>query len=238
MSVVLIAGGALALGTTIYKGVQGANQLSKANAIHPLDPGYQINPDIIANAKNLSAHYNNFVMPGYNSAKNDINTSYGSALGTVREGASSSGDILDAANKLQFNRDRAVTSLNTASAQAKENLLPQVVAATDAAGNQQVLKNQFDNNRYDQQVAAKAALVQAGQTNIYGAMDSAGKLGSAFLNYNSPATTATGPATGTNPVKYSSMFDSGMATLNGYSKQKINAANNGFINYMDPNMVA
>lgn len=180
----IAAGGlALGLGSSVFKGVTGANQKAQASQINPNDPGYQINQQIIDNAKTLSDKYNNYVMPGYSVAKNDLDNSLATAMSSAREGATSSGDLLDAASKFNFNQNKALNNLNVTGAQMKESLLPQVLQANAAAGNEAVLNNKFDNDRYDQQVKAKAALNQAGNTNLFGAIDGIASAGGAFLSY-------------------------------------------------------
>lgn len=234
MSWIAAGGLALSVGSTVVKGVAGANQKAQAAKMAPVDPGYVMNQNVIDNAKMLSDKYNNYVMPGYETAKNDLNNSFGASLYSAQQGATSSADVLDAASRLNFNQNRAVNNLNATNAQMKENLLPQVLNASAAAGNEYVLKNKYDNDRFDQQVNAKAALNQAGNVNEFNALDGAARVGTAFLNYQSNTPNSTTAKATVNP----SIFDSGMSTLNGYSAQKKKAANYGFGNYIDPNSYA
>src|SRR5207253_449401 len=111
MSFFTVVGGALALGTTVYKGIKGQQQINQAKSMALNDPGYQLNQGIIDNARQLSEKYNNYVMPGYSQALQRINQHYATGMNAAEQGATSGGDVLDAANKLNYSQNQATNQL-------------------------------------------------------------------------------------------------------------------------------
>src|SRR6478609_1676801 len=85
---------------SLFKTITGASQRRKASAINPINPGYQINNSVIDNATNLTNRANNYTMPGYGNAVDNIYTSGANAFNSGVQGATSSGDVLDLATRI------------------------------------------------------------------------------------------------------------------------------------------
>lgn len=166
-----LVGGAISLIPAAFKFFNGISQRKQANKINPINPGYQMNNQVIDNARILGNNYTNYQMPGYNQALNNLNTGYGSALAQGTQGASSGGDVLDLASKLAYGQGQNLNSLAAQSAQGKQNALNQYLSANAMAGQEYVNKNAYDRDQYDAQLRRKAALEQGGATNEYGALD-------------------------------------------------------------------
>ena len=176
-------GGALSIGGLIYKGIAARNQMKKANALRPIDPGYVANPGIIDNQRILNERFGNYVMPGKQEAINNINLNGQQAFANAEAGATSGGDLIDAATKISYGTNNAIGSLGVAEAQMKEGLLPQLLNSNAAAGNELVKRNEFDQMRYEQQLDDKNALTQAGNINAFSVVDDVGTLGGTLLDY-------------------------------------------------------
>jgi hypothetical protein len=176
-------GGALSIGGLIYKGIAARNQLKKANALRPIDPGFKENSGIIDNQRILNERFNNYVLPGKQNAINNINLNGQQAYQTAESGATSGGDLIDAATKISYGTNNAIGNLAVQEAQAKDNLLPQVLNANAMAGNELVKRNEFDNGRYQDMLNDKNALTQAGNINAFSLVDDVGTLGGSLLNY-------------------------------------------------------
>jgi hypothetical protein len=184
------AGGPIGLGLslapTLFKGISSIMQKIHANKIKPVDPGYQINNEVVDNARILSEKYNNYVMPGTAQLESNLRTSFNTGLNSAEQGATTGGDVIDAATRLELNNNNAQTQLAMAQAQGKEQLLPQVLSAKAMAGNEFVKKNEYDNSRYQEKIAEKGALTQASAINGYSAADNMGKFANSLLAYKTP----------------------------------------------------
>lgn len=175
-------GGATAgLVPAAFKFFSGLGQRRRAKAINPVDPGYQMNNQVIDNARILENRYNNYQMPGYGQALNNLQTNYATAYNQGVQGASSGGDVLDLATKLAYGQNQATNNLAYQSAQGQDAALSQYLNANAAAGDQYQQKNAYDRQQYDRKLAEKAALLQSGNENIYGALDQAGQVASRAL---------------------------------------------------------
>lgn len=161
--------------------ISGLNQKNKANQINPTDPGYQMNTEVIDNARILGDRAGNYVMPGTQQAMNDIQATSANAFNTGIQGATSSGDVLDLATKLSYGTGKKINDLATQNAMGGERALLQYLNAKGAAGQELVNKNAYDRNRYDQKLGEKAALTEAANRNIYGAVDTLASVGASAL---------------------------------------------------------
>lgn len=178
-----IAGGALiGLAPSLFKLFSGASQKNQANQIQPYNPGYQINNQVLDNARILGDRYNNYTLPGYTQAQGNINNTYQNAYSQGVQGATSGADVADLAAKLAYGKNVAQQNLTAANAQGKDAALQPYLEANAAAGQQFQNKNEYDNQQYQQQLRQKAALIQAGNTNEYNALDTGASVLSAYLN--------------------------------------------------------
>lgn len=185
----LLAAG-ISLIPSIYKGIAGMKQARDAKRINPINPNYQMNQQVIDNARILGDRYGNYQMPGYGQAVNNINTGEASALAAGTQAASSGGDVLDLITKLNYNKGQNLNSLATQSAQGKEQALREYLQANAAAGEEYQAMNAYQRAEYDKKIREKAALLQQGNENIYGAINDAATAGTNFFN---PKTDSTKP---------------------------------------------
>lgn len=167
----LLAQLGIALAPSIFKGVSGLIQGNQANKINPVDPGFQMNNDVIDNARRLSERSTNYLMPGYGRAMNDINTTYSGSFNQGMQGATSGGDVLDLATKIAYGQAKAQNDLNVRNAQGAENMFLRSLEANAARGQEYKDKNAYDREMYQQQLREKAALRQASMNNLYGAIN-------------------------------------------------------------------
>lgn len=181
MSWALAAGAAIPLGTSIYKGIKGAQQIKASNDILARDPGYQMNQGVLDNAKTVSDFYGNYQLPGYNQDVNNINSTFNGAFTAGKQGATSGADVQDLATRMAYGKNQAFNQLGQQNAQGKQGAFGQYLNAQAAAGQEYVNKNQFENERYQALLKQKAALTQAGAENIYGAIDSGAQIASKLI---------------------------------------------------------
>lgn len=232
-----VAGGVIGLAPSLFKLFSGASQKKQANAINPVNPGYQVNQNIIDNANILKNRYLNYTLPGYGQAQDNINRGYQYAFSKGVQGASSGGDVADLAAKLAYGKNVAQNQLEAQNAQGKEGALMPYIDASAAAGQQYQQKNAYDIDQYNQQLKQKAALTQAGNTNEYNALDSGASVLSSYLNPKSiSATTDLSASTKNSKAKsLGSIFsDGGFSTTDG-GVSPYSSLNNRYSTMYGPN---
>lgn len=176
-----VLGGALSIGPAIFKGIKGISQINQSNAMHPNNPGYQMNQGVIDNAKTLSDQYGNYLLPGYSQAKSNIDNTFQNAFSSGVQGATSGGDVLDLATRMAYGKNNAYNNLDIQNAQGKQSALASYLQGNAAAGQEYVNKNAYDRDIYQGQLREKAALKQAGEANLFGGIDQAAGAGSKLL---------------------------------------------------------
>lgn len=186
MPLPLLAAAGVSLIPSAFKAISGILQGNQANKIKPVDPGYQMNNQVIDNARILGDRYGNYQMPGYNQALDNINQTGANGFYNASQGATSGGDILDAATRIAYGQNQATNQLAVQNAQGKEGALQDYLGANAAAGQQYQNANAYDRQKYQQQLEQKAALQQSSAQNIYGALDSAGSVATSFLMPQKP----------------------------------------------------
>lgn len=167
---------------SLFKAISGIGQARRGRKMNPIDPGYTLNSGIIDNARVLEERAGNYTMPGYGNAVNQIGGATASAFDQGVQGASSGGDVLDLATKLAYGQQQQLNNLNVQNAAGADQALMQSLDANAAAGQQYQDKNAYARDQYQAQLREKAALMQAGNENIYGALDQAATVGSTLLN--------------------------------------------------------
>lgn len=182
MAATSLIGAGIGLIPSIFKAVSGFKQLNEAGKINPINPGFQINSQVVDNARVLGNRAGNYQMAGYGNAVNQIGTSTANAFAQGSQGASSGGDVLDLATKLAYGQQSQLNNLAVQNAQGADEALVQSLNANAQAGQQYQDKNAYDRGLYDQELRRKAALQQAGSENLYGALDTAATVGTTFLN--------------------------------------------------------
>lgn len=163
----------------VYGGAKyllGSAQRKAANALHPIDPGYQLNNEVIDNARVLGDQYANYQLPGEQQAVNNIKGNTAAGFVRAQQGATSGADLLDAANKGAYVERQQLENLATQSAAGKTSILTQYLAAKAAAGAEYQNKNAADRERYAQQMQLKNQLNNNATANQFSAADSSGKL--------------------------------------------------------------
>lgn len=199
-----LIGAGVGLGLGGIKYLLGNAQRKAANAIHPFNPGYQMNQEVLDNARILGDRYGNYQLPGYNNLLDNLKGSYNQTVENATKGASSSADVLDAVNKAHATMGQQQQQLATENAQGKENALMQYLQAKAAAGEEMQNKNEYDRNEYEKQMNLKYGLQNNATANQYGAADQAGKLvSSIFANRGYyPTTGMTGPLKKGDPINF------------------------------------
>lgn len=171
MAWVAVVGITAAVAPSIYKGIKGISQSSKANGLHPVNPGYQVNRGVIDNARTLSDVYGNYQTPGYAAMQGNINTNFQDAFDSGVQGATSGADVLDLATRMAYGKNKALNDLGQQSAAGKQGALGAYLNANAAAGQEYQNQNAYDRDQYNGQLREKAALTQAGEQNTFGAVD-------------------------------------------------------------------
>lgn len=202
-------GAAAGLGLAGVKYLLGAGQRKAAAAIHPYNPGYQMNNEVIDNARIAGDTYSNYQLPGYSQLLDNLKGSYNTSIMGAERGGTSSTDVLDAANKANATQGQQLESLAVQNAGGKQNSLTAYLAAKAAAGAEYQDKNTYDRNEYEKQLQLKNGLNNNATANMYGAADQAGKLVSSIFSYRG-VPTAPGPQGAI--VKAPSLFDGTNAT--------------------------
>lgn len=182
MSWVLAGSAAIGLAPALYKGISGANQVSAGKKMKPVDPGFVMNSGVIDNARVLGDRAGNYTMPGMGAAVNNLGASTAGAFTQGVQGASSGGDVLDLATKLAYGQQQQLNNLSTQNAAGADQALLQSLNANAAAGQEYQNKNAYDRDQYQGQLKEKAALIQGGNENIYGAIDQAAAVGGSLIN--------------------------------------------------------
>lgn len=178
-----LIGAGLGLGLGGIKYLMGSAQRKQANSIHPINPGYQMNNEVLDNARITGDVYGNYQLPGYSKLLTDLNGSYADSFTKAQQGATSSADLLTAANTGNQVHNDQLDKLAVVNAQGKQSALTQYLAAKAAAGQEQQNKNEYDRNEYEKQLDLKNRLNNNATANQYGAADQAGKLISSIFSY-------------------------------------------------------
>lgn len=136
------AGGAIIGGA--FKFFQGQSQKKQAEQIAKMNPFIpETMPSAVTQATNLAAQNYTNGMPGMVAAEQGIKQNAGNAQSFAAKGATSSGDILDAANKINTQSEDATLKLALQAASYKSNALGgyQAALGTEAGWQDQLYKN-------------------------------------------------------------------------------------------------
>lgn len=163
----------------LFKGISGIVQANRGKRLmaENIRPTYN-RPDEVRQSQSIAENsYYNGVMPGQSQLQNQLAAEQASALGSVTNASTSSGDLLDSINKLNYNRNNQLNNIAGQGAQWK--LQQQGALQNQLAQSAQFSDKEFDLNKmqpYQDRAAAASALIQSGNQNIYGALDSIGGL--------------------------------------------------------------
>lgn len=140
--------------------IQGRRQTNRARDINPVDPGP--NQALEDNARMTGDIYGNYVMPGYAQAEQNIDNAASAAYNTALQGATSSGDILDAASRIAYGTQQSLGNLAAQNATGREQALSRYLSANAAAGTDQT---NWARQEYLRDVDRQAQLENAGMLN-------------------------------------------------------------------------
>jgi hypothetical protein len=178
----LAAGAIISGGLGVYKAVQGANQKADAKRLAASNKFIpETMPGQVKLATNLAAqnYYNG--MPGQAQAAAAINSNGANQFYNGSQAASSGGDLLDLASKINVGQNNATNDLATRSAQYKENALGGYQNALNTEGQYQ--DKLYNNNvlqPYLRTANAASAMYGAGAQNQFSGLD---QIGTSALGY-------------------------------------------------------
>lgn len=178
----IAAGAIISGGLGIYKTIEGANQRADAkklaanNVFTPMQM-----PGQVKQATNLAAqnYYNG--MPGTAAAQNMISNNGANAFYNGSQGASSGGDLLDLAAKINQGQNVATNNLSLQAANYKANALGGYENALNNEGDWQA--KLYNNNvlqPYLRTANTAASMYGAGAQNEFSGLD---QIGTAALGY-------------------------------------------------------
>lgn len=178
-----ISGAAAAVIPSVFGLISGIGQRRQAKRIraNAVDPMYEQNSSVLQNQQTLQNRYNNYQIPGYNQALNNINSSAATGYSTGVQGASSGTDVLDLATRIAYGTGQQTRQLGMANAQGKEGALNDYLGANVAAGQERQDANAYERQKYMQQLQEAAALYNAGGQNINNAITGAGSVGTSLI---------------------------------------------------------
>jgi len=163
------------LAISAYGVAEGAKQKSagaKLAAQNQFTP--ETMPYEVGQATQLAKQNYTNGMPGMSYAKNAIAQNSATSLAAATKGASSGGDIIDAANKEQVSANNATNQLALQAASYKSNALGGYEAALgNQAGWQDKLYQNNTLQPYLRTANTAASLQGAGEQNIYSSLNSA-----------------------------------------------------------------
>lgn len=207
--------GSFALGA--YKVGSGIAQKNKANKLaenNHFTPEQL--PGEVTQATNLAAQNYSNGMPGTAYARQGINSNAANAFYNGSQGASSGGDLLDLASKINYGQNQATNQLSAQQAQYKQQALG---GYENALGNQANWQKQLYNNNtlqpYLRTANLAASMYGAGQQNTFSGLDDIASTGVGYAtargaqNQNNQINQTMGNATGNgyiNPGQTPSSF--------------------------------
>lgn len=143
------------------KQIREATALAASNKFTP----YKTPTEILESTDLAQENYLNG-MPGQDRAQNLIGTNMGNALQTAQQGASSSGDLIDAATRINLGADQATNGLTQQAAEYKANALQDY---RGALGTQATYRDkEYQTNYLDpfiRKANAASSMYGAGQIN-------------------------------------------------------------------------
>jgi hypothetical protein len=174
----------VAAGASAFKGISGAIQVGKGKnmAKNNVRPIYTRPNEATQGLSLAEQGYENAVMPGTAQAINNISASGASAFDAAAQAASSSGDVLDAISKVNFNQGQQFNDLAAQQGLYKQQQLQNL--QTQLANSAQYGDKEFSYNKdqpYQDTAAAASALIGAGNQNIGSAASELGTIGTAAI---------------------------------------------------------
>jgi hypothetical protein len=177
----LIAGGALALGDSLFKTISGLHQKSMANKINDTRPTYKIPSEINQNVNDYQAQSGG-MLPGQALMENKLNEGMSSDINAIRQTGGSATNQLAAIAGLNANRNNAINDLNIKAAQFRSNALDKLAGARDVLANYKDQEFDYNKNQeFQYNRMKKNMLLNAGNQNINTGIGQLGKLGGQMM---------------------------------------------------------
>lgn len=130
------------------------------------DPGVHANYGLQRASEIIGDNYSNYSLPGLSRYQEQISTNSATAMDSIREGATSSEDLLSGAARVQSVADQSAGSLYAQEAQGKTAALDQYTNSIAAVGADQVRVNNVKLDRYDALLREASALGGASSQNL------------------------------------------------------------------------
>jgi hypothetical protein len=174
----------VAAGASAFKGISGAIQVGKGKTMakNNIRPVYQRPGEVNQGLALAEQGYYNAVMPGTSQAINNISASGAGSFNAATQAASSSGDVLDAISKINFNQGQQFNDLASQQALYKQQQLGNL--QSQLANSAQYTDKEFSYNKdspYQDEAAAASAMIGAGNQNIGSAASELGTIGTAAI---------------------------------------------------------
>lgn len=206
----VVAAGAT-VGSVAIQANQAKKQREAAAAINPVEPGP--NQSLQDNARMLKERYGNYVIPGFDAARADINLASQMAFNNAAMGATSSSDVLDAAARIAYGSQRSIGDLYRQNAAAKDQAFLQYLNANESLGRDDIA---WRRQQYLYDMERRAQLTNAAMLNEMNAWQSG------LSTVGSLASYGAGIFANKTNEKYNSLQqgDSGQGTI-GYINQPL-----------------
>lgn len=145
-----------------------AKQRKEAEKIRnsAVDPGIQRNYGLQRTSEILADNYSNYNLPGLTRYQEQITSGGATAMDRIRQGATSSEDLLAGASRVQGVENDALGGLYTQQAQGKLSALDSYLQSMNRVGDDQVRVNNVQLDRYDAVLREAAALGGASTRNL------------------------------------------------------------------------
>lgn len=172
-----LIGGAAALIPEIFRFISGNSQVRRGREMAANNKrGVYQRPNEVGQALSLAERaYLNNSMPGSALAKANIGTAAANQLNRAEQYATDSGDLLDAASKIDYQEGQALNGLAADEATFKNQQLAGL--ENQLANSAQYADKEFAYNvdaPYQEKAAAASALMGAGNTNVGNAINNTG----------------------------------------------------------------
>jgi hypothetical protein len=169
---------------SVYKAGSGIVQAirGKQMARNNQRPTYEIPQAIAGNQKLAANAYADPRLAGQDIMEDNLRSATATGLDAAKNISTDSGDILDAVSRLYGRESAGVNQLNLAGAQQQQRDLAQLMGANSQLGAYQDLAFDYNKNQpYQDRAGASSALIEAGNQNIYGGLDTLGSLTQSFI---------------------------------------------------------
>ena len=196
----------------LFKSMVGVNQLIKAGGINPVRPTMKVPQGVNEAVNTARSQYFNPRVPEEDYITGRIGANAAHSINAARESGRTPAEILATAAGAEDNQNEALLNL------AMEGMKNRNMSANSLEGqldNEGVWQDRADdyNQRqpYAEESAAKSALIQGGDTNIYGGLAGIGK---AIAGTNNKSTTDINSAMQANPYLSTPTSPNKTSTIN------------------------